>query len=155
MLLGLIPNQRPHAKKGSHWLWRRSPGELAHCGSGIYFSCQNSFVSSYNRILCLYNKIYLANFLKTNLTKFAVISLKRRQKAGFLNPRSSKIILTKEKERRKTMSQEKKRRRREKSNGCTLSFYNSHFGQKKNCWTQKAHLAVTLSKIRLDIFFMQ
>ena len=30
--------------------------------------------------------IYLADFLKNNLTKFAVISGKRCQKAGFLNP---------------------------------------------------------------------
>ena len=39
--------------------------------------------------------------MKTNLTKFAVTRVKRRQKAGFLNPRSSKITETKEKERRK------------------------------------------------------
>ena len=42
----------------------------------------------------------------------------------------SKIIGTKEKERSK--SEEEERRRRVKSNGCTLSFYNSYFGQKKN-----------------------
>ena len=32
-----------------------------------------------------------------------------------------------------------------KSNGCTLSFYNSYFRDKK------VHSAITLSKIRLDI----
>ena len=31
-------------------------------------------------------KICLADFLKTNLTKFAVIRVKRRQKADFLSP---------------------------------------------------------------------
>lgn len=101
VLLGFISNQRPHVKKRNHWLWGRSPGELAHCGSGIYFFGQNSFVLSYNRILCLYIKIYLADFMKANLTKFAVISLKTRQnREGFLNPRSFKIVVTKEKERR-------------------------------------------------------
>ena len=54
--------------------------------------------------------------------------MKRRQKAGFLSPRSSKIIVTKEKERRKGKSEERERRRREKSNGYTLSFYNGYFG---------------------------
>ena len=68
--------------------------------------------------------IYLADFLITNLTKFAVIRVKRRQKAGFLSTKSSKITPTKEKERRKRKSGEKERRRRKKSNGCTLSFYN-------------------------------
>ena len=67
--------------------------------------------------------IYLVDFLKTNLTKFAVICVTKRQKAGFLSPRSSKIIVTKKKERRKRKSEEKERRRREKSNGCTLSFW--------------------------------
>ena len=53
--------------------------------------------------------VYLADFLKTSLTKFAVIWAKRRQKAGFLTPRSSKIIVTKEKERRKIKSEEKRK----------------------------------------------
>jgi len=54
--------------------------------------------------------------------------MKRRQKAGFLGPISSKITLTKEKERRKRNSEEKERRRRKKCNGCSLSFYNGYFG---------------------------
>ena len=54
--------------------------------------------------------IYLADFLKTNLTKFAVIWVKRRQKAGFLTPRTSKITVTKEKERRKIKSEEKRKK---------------------------------------------
>ena len=79
--------------------------------------------------------------MKTNLTTFAVIWGKRRQKTGFLSP--------KEKERRKRKIEEKKIRRRKKSNGCTLSFYNKT--EQKNCWTQKVHLVITLSKIRLEI----
>ena len=53
--------------------------------------------------------------------------MKKASKAGFLSPRSSEITVTKEKERKKRKSEEKERRRREKSNGCTLSFYNSYF----------------------------
>ena len=44
--------------------------------------------------------------LKTNLTKFVVIGVKWRQKAGFSGPISSKITLTKQKERRKRKSEE-------------------------------------------------
>ena len=61
--------------------------------------------------------------------------MKRRQKTGFLSPRSSKITLAKEKERRKRKSEEKERRRREKSTGHTLNFYNSYFGD--NFWPKK------------------
>ena len=59
-------------------------------------------------------------------------SEKASKGTGFLSPRSSKITVTKEKERRKRKSEEKERRRRKKSNGCTLSFYNDFFWQKKN-----------------------
>ena len=72
-----------------------------------------------------------ADFLKINLTKFAVIWVKRCQKAGFLSPRSSTIIVTKEKGKSEGME----RRRREKSNGCTISFYNSYFGDR--FWPKK------------------
>ena len=61
-----------------------------------------------------YIKIIPSRLWKTNLTKFAVIGVKRRQKAGFWGPISSKITLTKEKERRKRKSEEEKRRAREK-----------------------------------------
>ena len=74
----------------------------------------------------VYIYIYLyipSDFLKTNLTKLAVIWMKKGQKTLFLSPRSSKIIVTKQRERRKRKSEEKERRRRKKSNGCTLSFY--------------------------------
>ena len=66
--------------------------------------------------------IYLTNFLKTNLTKFGVIRVKRRQNAGFLSPRSSKIRVTRKKERRKRKSEEKRN-----NNGCAVSFYNGYF----------------------------
>ena len=59
--------------------------------------------------------LYLADFLKTHLTKFAVISVKKRQKARFVSPRSPKIVVTKEKETRKRKSEEKERRRRKKA----------------------------------------
>ena len=52
-----------------------------------------------------------------------------------MGPISSKITLTKEKERRKRKSEEEERRRREKSNGCTLSFYNGYFGD--SFWPKK------------------
>ena len=65
--------------------------------------------------LQIQSDIYLADFLKTNLTKFAVVWAKKGQKAGFLSSRSSKIAVTKEKERRKRKSQEKERRRRKKA----------------------------------------
>ena len=58
--------------------------------------------------------IHLANFLKTNLSKFAVIWAKRRQKVGYQWARiRSKITLTKEKVRRTRQSEEEERRRRE------------------------------------------
>ena len=77
--------------------------------------------------------IYIANFLKTNLTKFVVIWVKRRQRLVFSSPRSSKVTVTKQKERR-----EKKAKRRkggeEKSNACAPSFYNSYLG---DFWPKK------------------
>ena len=66
----------------------------------------------------------------------------------------------KEKERRKIKSEEKEMRRRERSNGSTLSFYNGYFGRKKkkrkkrNCWMQKVHLVVKISKIQVAIYFL-
>ena len=48
----------------------------------------------------------------------------RRQKTGFLIPRSSKITVTEEKEK-KERARRRKGGEENKSNGCTLSFYNS------------------------------
>ena len=55
--------------------------------------------------------------------------MKRRQKAGFLNPRSSKITVPTEKERRKSRSElEGKKEKRKKA--MVLSFYDSYFGDR-------------------------
>ena len=51
-------------------------------------------------VYCKHSFIYLVDFLKTTLMKFAVIWVKRCEKAGFLSPRSSKIIVTKEEKER-------------------------------------------------------
>ena len=57
---------------------------------------------------CKYVCMYLADFLKTNVMKCQVISVKRRQKAAFLSPIMSKITVTKDKERRKREEKTKK-----------------------------------------------
>ena len=112
--------------------------------------------AKYKRILTFIrdqkNSFISSRFLKINLTKICShLREEAGQKAGFLDPISSKITLTNKKERRKRMSEEEK----EKSNGFTLSFYDGYFGDsfwpEKNCWTQKVHLVITFSKIRLDI----
>ena len=95
----------------------------------------------YTTITCCFDPIrtavmrdtFLTDFCKTILTKFAVVWVKRRQ--SFLSPRSFKITVTKEKERRTRESEEKERGKREQSNGCTLSFYNSYFGD--SFWHKK------------------
>ena len=98
--------------------------------------------------------LYLADFLKTNLTKFAVIRVKKRQKACFLSPGSSKITVTKEKGKK-----ERARRRKggeEKKALVALSVFIiatlKIVFDGKNCSTQKVHLTITLSKIQLDIY---
>ena len=61
------------------------------------------------------------------------------------------------KEKRKSQGK-KGGEEKKKNNGCTLSFYNGRFGEflaeKKSGWTQRAHLLVTFSKIRLHIMFI-
>ena len=47
------------------------------------------------------------------------------------------------KEKKKERGEEKEEKR--ENNGCTLLVFI------KNCWTQKVYLAITLSKIRLEI----
>ena len=87
--------------------------------------------------------------------------MKRRQKAGFLSPISSKITVTKEKEEKeKERATGRSRRRREIKQWLHSSFYNSYFGVfcpkkqvKKECLTQKVHLAIKFSKIRPDMYF--
>ena len=69
--------------------------------------------------------------------------------AGFLNPISSKTKGEREKERarRKKVGEEKR------AMVALLVFILATleiFGR-KNCWTQKIHLAITFSKTRLDV----
>ena len=79
--------------------------------------------------------------------------MKRRQKAGFLRPGElqNHINEGKEKEKKKERGEEKK------AMGALLVFIMATltvvFGR-KNCWTQTVHLAVTFSKVRLDILFI-
>ena len=58
--------------------------------------------------------------------------MKRRQKSGFSSSRSSKITV-KGKEKKKERREEKEEKK--KSNGCTLGFYNSYFGD--SFWPKK------------------
>ena len=83
--------------------------------------------------------------------------MRRRQKAGFLSLKSSKITVTKEKERRKRKSEEKERRRRKNAMVALLVFITVTATldivlAETNCWTEKVHLTITFSKIRLDIY---
>ena len=52
----------------------------------------------------------------------------------------------------------RKEEKRKKEMVPLLVFYNGYFGDsfwpKKGYWTEKVHLAVTFSKIRLDIYFL-
>ena len=66
--------------------------------------------------------IYLAKFLKTNLTKLAVIGREKASKGRFLGPVQLQITLTKEKDRRKRKIEEEERRRREKAMVALLVF---------------------------------
>ena len=70
------------------------------------------------------------NYIQTN---FCCLSFEWKGIKGqvFLDPTGSKITLMKETERREIKSEEKEMRRRERTNGCTLSFYNGYFGWKK------------------------
>ena len=109
-----------------------------HCSFQIYFYSRAYIHAKFTK--CKGSK------LKSHFQFSITVNFKTRL--------STKTFLrkTKEKERRKRKRVEEERRRREKSNGCTLRFHNGYFGRKTNCWTQKVHLAVTFSKIRLDIY---
>ena len=87
-----------------------------------------------------------SQFFETNLTKFAVIWVKKRQKACFISPGSSKLIVTKENEKRKRKSEEKQRRRRKKKTMVSLLVF--------IIATLKIHLAIALSKIWLDTYVL-
>ena len=88
----------------------------------------------------------------TNVTKFAAIWVKKAKRQGFWRPISSKIELAKEKERGKRKSEEEEKSRGEKSNGCTLRFYNGYFGRKKKLFdgTEAIYPAVIRQDINWD-----
>ena len=68
----------------------------------------------------------------------------------FLKPEKLQNHNNEQKGKEKKKERVKGKEEKKKSDGCTLSFYNSDFGHsfwpKKNCSTQKVHLAITLSK---------
>ena len=67
--------------------------------------------------------------MKTNLTKFAAICVKKGLKGKFLEPKKLQNHSNeKQKERRKKRATRRKRGEEKKNNGRTLSFYNSYFG---------------------------
>ena len=67
--------------------------------------------------------------MKTNLTKFAAICVKKGLKGKFLEPKKLQNHSNeKQKERRKKERLEGKEEKKKKNNGRTLSFYNSYFG---------------------------
>ena len=67
--------------------------------------------------------------------------------SGYLGPISSKITLMKRRKREKERARRKKGGEEKKAMAAPFFFHNGYFGRKKNCWTQKVHLAVTFSKI--------
>ena len=77
--------------------------------------------------------------------------MKKRQKSDFLYPTISKITPAKEKEKRKRKSEEEEGRRREKKKIGGHLGDGGVFGQKISCLTEEVDLAVTFSKIRLEI----
>ena len=76
------------------------------------------------------NNMYLADFLKANLTKFAATWVKKGHKAASFYFAPEKL----QNHTGEGKGKEKKKERKEgkwdekKSNGCTLSFYNGYFG---------------------------
>ena len=102
-------------------------------------------------VFCLQKLIFLAHLLKTNLTKFTAIWLKKGRRVGFLRLISS-IIPAPAKEKEKKEKKERgqtNRRRRQKSNGCTLSFYNGYswiFRAGSKPWDKRGAVIQTLWK---------
>ena len=75
----------------------------------------------------VFKSIYLADFLKTNLTKFAVIWVKRGQRQVFKLEKLQNHSDEGKGEEKKKERGEGKEEKRKKINGCTPSFYNSYF----------------------------
>ena len=86
--------------------------------------------------------------MKTNLNEICSHLSEKTSKGMFLKRQK---LQNNSNERKGKVEKERARRRKggeeKKSNGCTLSFYNSYFGDslwpKKNC---------SISKLRLDIY---
>ena len=100
---------------------------------------------------CLQELIFLAHLLKTNLTKFTAIWLKKGQRVGFLRLISSIIPApAKEKEKKRRKSEEKRTGGEgKKANGCTLSFYNGYswiFRAGSKPWDKRGAVIQTLWK---------
>ena len=99
----------------------------------------------------IYIYIYLgADFLKTNVMKFAVFGMTRRQKVGFF--KSDKLQIHSNEGKGKEKKKERggrKEEKRKKAMVALLAFIIATLEREK-CWTQKVHLAETFSKIRLD-----
>ena len=77
--------------------------------------------------------------------------MKRRQKAGFVGKLQNHSNEGKGKEKNK--ARRRKGGEEKKAMVLHLNCYNGYFGDtlaEKNCWTEKVHLAITFSKIRLD-----
>ena len=71
----------------------------------------------------IYIYIYLADFLKTNLTKFAVIWVKKGSKGTFLKPKKFQNHSNEAKGKEEKKDRGEGKEEKKKSNGCTLSFY--------------------------------
>ena len=73
----------------------------------------------------------------------------KASKGRFLKPEKLQNHSNEGKRKEITKERGEGKEKKKKSNGCTLSYFEV-FGR-KNCSTQEVHLAITLSKIRLDV----
>ena len=77
--------------------------------------------------------------------------MKRRQKAGFLSLKSSKITVTKKKERTRRKSEEKGKKAMVALLVFIIATLEIGFGRKNWLDAKLVHLAITFSKIRVDV----
>ena len=97
-------------------------------------------ISLIPRLAVIY--IYIANFLKTNLTKFVVIWVKRRQRLVFSSPRSSKVTVTKEKERREKKKRREGKEGKKKAMPALPVFIKKTVSRKWSIWRYMNHVTV-------------
>ena len=102
-------------------------------------------ISLIPRLAVIYIYIYIANFLKTNLTKFVVIWVKRRQRLVFSSPRSSKVTVTKEKERREKKKRREGKEGKKKAMPALPVFIKKTVSRKWSIWRYMNHVTVCLS----------